>query len=73
MLIDVDHLFAVPIYDPLRCSIGFHPLHTVLPILIYVAALFHPKSRVVGIGLCVHIALDSIDCILMNESLCVAS
>ena len=27
MLVDLDHLFADPIYDPDRCSIGFHPLH----------------------------------------------
>ena len=27
MLVDLDHLLADPIYDPGRCSIGFHPLH----------------------------------------------
>lgn len=39
MLIDADHLLADPIYDPARCSIGFHPLHTAPAIAIY-AALF---------------------------------
>ena len=39
MLVDADHLLADPIYDPNRCSIGFHPLHTVPAIVIY-AALF---------------------------------
>jgi hypothetical protein len=39
MIVDVDHLLADPIYDPNRCSIGFHPLHTTPTILIY-AALF---------------------------------
>jgi len=39
MLVDVDHLLADPIYDPNRCSIGFHPLHTTPGIVIY-AALF---------------------------------
>ncbi len=29
MVVDVDHLLADPIYDPQRCSIGFHPLHTI--------------------------------------------
>ncbi len=29
MLIDLDHLVASPIFDTNRCSIGFHPLHTV--------------------------------------------
>ena len=31
MLVDIDHLLAVPLFDPLRCSIGFHPLHFLLP------------------------------------------
>lgn len=35
MLVDADHLLATPIYDPARCSIGFHPLHTIPAILIY--------------------------------------
>jgi len=39
MLVDADHLLANPIYDPARCSIGFHPLHTIPAILIY-AVLF---------------------------------
>ena len=39
MLVDVDHLLADPIYDPNRCSINFHPLHTYPAIAIY-AALF---------------------------------
>ena len=62
MLIDVDHLLADPIYDPGRCSVGFHPLHTAVPIALYAAALAHPKTRLLGIGLCLHIALDAIDC-----------
>ncbi|MEQ9104573.1 MAG: DUF6122 family protein [Rhodothermales bacterium] len=39
MLVDLDHLLANPIYDPTRCSIGFHPLHTIPAIIVY-AALF---------------------------------
>jgi len=35
MAVDVDHLLADPIYDPQRCSIGFHPLHTVPAIVVY--------------------------------------
>ncbi|MEJ2113347.1 MAG: DUF6122 family protein, partial [Flavobacteriaceae bacterium] len=27
MLIDLDHLFSNPIFDPDRCSINFHPMH----------------------------------------------
>lgn len=39
MVVDADHLLADPIYDPNRCSINFHPLHTYPAIMIY-AALF---------------------------------
>ena len=39
IVVDVDHLLADPIYDPDRCSIGFHPLHTLPAIALY-AALF---------------------------------
>jgi hypothetical protein len=39
MLVDLDHLLADPIYDPERCSIGFHPLHSLPAIAIY-AGLF---------------------------------
>jgi hypothetical protein len=36
MLVDIDHLLANPIYDPARCSLGFHPLHTTPAIVIYI-------------------------------------
>lgn len=39
MVVDVDHLLADPIYDPERCSIGFHPLHTDVAVGIYLAIL----------------------------------
>ncbi len=42
MLVDADHLLADPIYDPERCSIGFHPMHTAPAILIYVALFALP-------------------------------
>jgi hypothetical protein len=64
LAIDVDHLWASPIYDPARCSIGFHPLHTAIPILFYVLALVHPKTRLLGLGLCIHILLDALECVL---------
>jgi hypothetical protein len=66
MLVDIDHLLANPIYDPNRCSIGFHPLHELWFIGLYVGLCFIPKTRIVGIGLCVHMLLDSIDCQLTN-------
>ena len=63
MLIDVDHLFAVPIFDPNRCSINFHPLHTYWALGIYVALLFFRKTRVIGVGLVFHLLTDFIDCL----------
>jgi len=64
LLIDIDHLLADPIYDAERCSIGFHPLHTPLPIILYAMLLVHPKTRPLGIGLCLHILLDGADCLV---------
>jgi len=66
MLVDIDHLLANPVYDPCRCSIGTHPLHGLLPIIIYMLLCFNKRSRYVGIGLVIHMALDSIDCQLTN-------
>ena len=66
MLVDIDHLLVNPVYDPGRCSIGYHPLHGFIPIALYVLLCFFPKSRFVGIGLVVHMVLDSIDCQVTN-------
>lgn len=66
LLVDVDHLLAVPIYDAGRCSIGFHPLHKIWFIALYVILCFVPKVRVLGLGLVIHMALDSIDCQVTN-------
>ena len=66
ILIDVDHFFADPIYDPNRCSIGFHPLHQYFLIPIYLGLCFPKKTRPLGIGLCIHLALDAVDCAWMR-------
>ncbi len=63
MLIDLDHLLATPIFDPDRCSINFHPLHTYWALVIYIALLFFKKTRVIGVGLTFHILTDFIDCL----------
>lgn len=65
MLVDLDHLLADPIFDPNRCSIGFHPLHSGLAIGVYIVMLLFPKVRIVGIGLLIHMALDYMDCLMM--------
>ena len=78
MLVDVDHLIADPIYDPNRCSIGFHPLHSAPAIVAYAAMFVGPVAvrrmkalredgvlrvvTLIGLGLLLHMALDGIDC-----------
>lgn len=81
MLVDIDHLLATPIYAPNRCSILFHPLHQVWPMLIYSLMALWPvllgamrkqitsPERVMGwlgLGLLVHMVLDGLDCIWMK-------
>lgn len=66
MLVDLDHLLAYPVYDPNRCSIGFHPLHELIPISVYFILCFIKPVRFVGLGLMIHMLLDSIDCIVTN-------
>jgi hypothetical protein len=65
MIVDLDHLLAVPIYDPNRCSIGFHPLHHPGIIFVYFVLVFFPKTRLIGLGLVIHMILDAIDCQFM--------
>ena len=62
LLIDLDHLLADPVFDPDRCSIGFHPLHGLYPIALYLLLCYFPRTRLVGIGLVLHMALDALDC-----------
>ncbi|MDQ2075152.1 DUF6122 family protein [Marinimicrobium sp. ABcell2] len=62
MVVDLDHLLADPIYDPDRCSIGYHPLHSWPAIAAYAGLAVWPKTRLIGLGLLIHMALDGIDC-----------
>lgn len=62
MLVDLDHLFANPIFDPGRCSINFHPLHTYWAMAVYVVMLFFKKTRIIAVGLLFHMLTDYIDC-----------
>ena len=66
MLVDLDHLLADTLYDPNRCSIGFHPLHAEYAIAFYVLMLFVKPLRIVAIGLMIHMMLDGIDCFWMQ-------
>jgi len=65
MVIDLDHLLANPVFDPDRCSIGFHPLHTWPAIAFYLILTVVPKTRMVGLGLIIHMVIDGIDCLWM--------
>jgi hypothetical protein len=64
MLVDLDHLLANPMFDPNRCSIGFHPLHSFYAISFYFLLLFVPNFyvRALAIGLLFHMLTDFQDC-----------
>jgi len=64
-VIDLDHLLATPIFDPNRCSINFHPLHSYYAIVAYIILLIPKRTRVFAIGLLAHILADTADCYLM--------
>ena len=66
MIIDLDHLLANPIYDPNRCGINFHPMHSVPAIAVYALLAAIPKTRLLGFGLAIHIMLDGLDCLWMK-------
>ena len=58
--VDLDHLLSDPIFDPNRCSLGFHTLHSWPAILVYLAGLLTPLVRIVASGLLIHMVLDGI-------------
>ena len=66
MVIDLDHLLADPIYDPGRCGLGSHPLHTVWAAAVYTGLLLLPswKWRAVAVGCLWHLCTDGIDCLI---------
>ena len=65
MLVDLDHLVADPIFDPNRCSIGFHPLHSEIAIAFYLVLLLVPNFyvRAISVGLLFHMLTDWLDCL----------
>ena len=66
MLVDLDHLFANPVFDPHRMSVGFHPLHSYVAIGVYALMCLIPYEklrwpcwiRAIGIGLIIHMLTD---------------
>ena len=61
--VDLDHLLAESIFDPNRCSIGTHPLHSWYAISVYLACLLSPHLRIAALGLLIHMTLDGTDCL----------
>lgn len=66
IIIDVDHLWADPIFDPERCSIGFHPLHSYWAIAVYFGLLLFKKTWIFGLALLIHILADVMDCYFIS-------
>ena len=64
MFVDLDHLLANPIFDADRCGINFHPLHSYIAIGIYFIGLFFTKTRIIALGLLMHMCTDLSDCYL---------
>lgn len=66
MLVDLDHLLADPIFDPNRCSVGFHLLHSYAAIAVYAVVFLCAKRgsvlQLVSLGLLFHMLTDFIDC-----------
>ncbi|MEP0191109.1 MAG: DUF6122 family protein [Erythrobacter sp.] len=66
-VIDLDHLLADPIFDPNRCSIGFHLLHGWIAGIAYLLLLLVPRwwVRAFAVGAMWHLAVDWGDCRMM--------
>lgn len=65
MLVDLDHVLAYPdIFVANRCSINFHPLHSIYAIALYFICLLPKKTRLIAIGLLFHMLTDFTDCLL---------
>jgi hypothetical protein len=60
MVVDLDHLFANPIFDPDRNSIGFHLLHTYPMIMLYfLGSIFlRGNFKIISVGLFFHMIVD---------------
>lgn len=66
MAVDADHLLATPIFDPNRCSIGFHYLHSYPAIAVYFLLFLFVKNttvRMIMVGLLFHMLTDFQDCL----------
>ena len=69
IVIDADHLLATPMFDPNRCSINFHPLHSYWAIGIYTMLFAYKKTRIMGLALLIHILADTVDCYFIRQTI----
>ena len=69
IVIDADHLLATPMFDPNRCSINFHPLHSYWAIGIYTLLFAYKKTRIMGLALLIHILADTVDCYFIRQTI----
>ncbi|MGC1514504.1 MAG: DUF6122 family protein [Maribacter sp.] len=67
ILIDLDHFWATPLFDPNRCSIAFHPLHSYWAILVYTVLFIIKKTRIIGLALLIHMLADAVDCLFIGS------
>jgi hypothetical protein len=67
-IIDLDHLLADPIFDPNRCSIGFHLLHGWEAAIAFGLLLAVPRwwVRAFGLGALWHLVVDFGDCVMQG-------
>ena len=68
IIIDIDHLLATPLFDPNRCSINFHPLHSYWAIGLYTVMFIFKKTRIFGLALLLHILADIVDCLFILQT-----
>lgn len=66
LLLDLDHVLATPMFDPNRCSLNFHPLHTYWAIGGYALLLLPRRTRLWAVGFLLHMALDYLECIQLG-------
>lgn len=75
MVVDIDHLLATPMFNPYRCSVGFHPLHSYFMVCIYALLCVLPYEKLklpwwirpIGIGLFFHMLIDLQDFYLWKQ------
>ncbi|MFV0645332.1 MAG: DUF6122 family protein, partial [Sphingomonadaceae bacterium] len=53
---------------PDRCSIGFHPLHGLAALILYLALLAVPRwwVRAIALGCLLHLGIDTTDCLMQR-------